>query len=31
MSIGAWIMLIFGVTTLFGGLSYCLSVAMKNQ
>ncbi|WP_459838626.1 MetS family NSS transporter small subunit [Halanaerobaculum tunisiense] len=31
MSIGAWIMLIFGSTTLLGGLSICLSIALKKQ
>ncbi|WP_459840672.1 MetS family NSS transporter small subunit [Halanaerocella petrolearia] len=31
MSIGAWSMLAFGSTILLGGLSVCLSIALKNQ
>ena len=31
MTTGAILMLIFGATTLFGGLAICLNIAMKKK
>ena len=30
MSIGAWVMLVFGIVFLFGGLFYFISIAIKS-
>ncbi|MDD3839176.1 MAG: MetS family NSS transporter small subunit [Clostridia bacterium] len=30
MPISAWIMLLFGCVVLYGGLGYCLNIAIKN-
>ncbi|WP_143555740.1 MetS family NSS transporter small subunit [Selenihalanaerobacter shriftii] len=30
MSISAWMMLIFAIVVLFGGLGICLNIAIKN-
>ncbi|MFO7820145.1 MAG: MetS family NSS transporter small subunit [Halanaerobacter sp.] len=31
MTMGAIVMLVFGIVVLFGGLSICLSIALKNK
>ena len=31
MSIGAWIMFVFGIVFLFGGLFYFISIAIKSD
>jgi hypothetical protein len=31
MPLSAWLMLLFGCVVLYGGLAYCLSIALRNR